>query len=66
MKANELISDYLNDEITAIETIRILSGIFDPKDSVDLLALINQISRIELGDSSLKNQILRVEEKHHL
>jgi hypothetical protein len=47
MKAKELITDYINCEITAVETIRILSA-------VDLLALINQICRIELGDLSIE------------
>lgn len=50
MKLKDLMNDYIDKKITAIETIRTLSGMFQPKDAVDLLAVINQICRYELGD----------------
>lgn len=46
----ELLLQYLNKEITAIKLIRVLSGMFNPDHAVDILALINQITRIEFGD----------------
>lgn len=50
MTIKELIAQYLNKEISAIEAIRRVSGVFNPDAAVDLLALINQITRHEQGD----------------
>lgn len=50
MSIKELISSYLNKEISAMEAIRMVTGIFNPDAAMDLLVLINQISRHELGD----------------
>lgn len=46
----ELLEQYLNKEITAIHTIRTLSGIVDPNYAIDILVIICQITRMEEGD----------------
>ena len=46
----QICEDYLNGTINAIRLIRVLSGIFDPKASVEILTLICAITRIEEGD----------------
>jgi hypothetical protein len=50
MTLGELLKSYLNGERTAINTIRTLSGMFDPASAVNILALICAITRIEEGD----------------
>lgn len=50
MTFDELLEEYITQTITAIEAIRMLSGIFDPETAVDLLVVINQITRVEQGD----------------
>lgn len=50
MTIKDLISKYLNKEMTAVEAIRLLSGMFNPDHAVDLLTIINQICRHEVGD----------------
>ena len=50
MSIKEALEQYLRKEITAIELIRLLSGTVNPEQALDVIALINQISRHELGD----------------
>lgn len=50
MKIQEAIKKYLDKEMTALELIRLLTGIFNSNIAVDLLALINQICRHEAGE----------------
>ena len=50
MTLKEWLTAFANKEVTAIETITILSGVFNPDQAVDLLALVNQIARVESGD----------------
>ncbi len=46
----ELIGDYVDDKVTAINFIRTLSGAFNPSHAVSILALICAICRVEEGD----------------
>ena len=46
----ELLLKYLNGEISAIKTIRTLSGAFNPDHAVSILAIICSITRVEEGD----------------
>lgn len=55
MKISDLLTDYLDGKTDAINTIRVLSGIFDPKNATDLLVLINGITRLEKGDMDKDN-----------
>lgn len=50
MTIRNLLEDYLDKKTDAIQTIRTLTGIFDPDNAVDLLVIICQITRIEQGD----------------
>lgn len=50
MKLIDLVDQYVNEDITALETIRVLSGVFNPDNAIDLLAIINQICRVDSGD----------------
>lgn len=50
MKITDLLNEYLEGKTSAVETIRMLSGIFNPDTAVDLLTLINAVTRVELGD----------------
>jgi len=38
-------------KITAIQMIRLLSGMFPPEEAVDRLALVNLLGRYVLGDA---------------
>jgi len=44
------LNEYLDGDITAIDLIRTLSGAFDPRDAVSVLAMICAICRVEQGD----------------
>lgn len=44
------IHEYLDGDIAAIDLIRTLSGAFDPRDAVSILAMICAICRVEQGD----------------
>lgn len=46
----ELLRGYLDGKTPAIEVIRRVSGIFNPESAVDLLTLVNAITRVEQGD----------------
>ena len=46
----DLLTKYLNNEIDAIQTIRTLSGMFNPEHAVNILAIICSITRVEQGD----------------
>lgn len=50
MSIREALQQYINEEITAIELIRLLTGVFDPDNALELMALINQVCRHEEGD----------------
>lgn len=50
MSLKDLIAKYLNKEVTAVDAIRQITGMFNPDYAVDLLALVNQICRHEQGD----------------
>lgn len=50
MSIKELLNQYINQEITALEVIRTLSGAFNPQHAVDLLAIIQQVVRHEQKD----------------
>lgn len=50
MTIKSLIQSYLDGKETAIETIRTLSAMFNPDYAVDILAIINSITRVEQGD----------------
>jgi len=50
MSIKELLQSYVDGEITAIEAIRTLSGIFNKDQAPFLLALINNITRLEQKD----------------
>jgi hypothetical protein len=46
----ELLNNYLAGKINAIETIRTLSGMFNPDHAIAILSIICNITRIEQGD----------------
>lgn len=46
----DVLNQYIEGKSNAISTIRKISSVFDPQSAVDLLALINSITRHELGD----------------
>ena len=50
MTLQDLMLKYLNKEMDAISLIRMLSGMFDPKNAVSLLSIICSITRLEQGD----------------
>lgn len=50
MSIKEALLKYLNKEISALELIQLITGAFNPDQAVDLLALVNQISRHANGD----------------
>jgi hypothetical protein len=50
----DLLQRYCNIEISAIQLIRALTGIINPDTAIDILALVNQIARLELGDLDLE------------
>ena len=50
MTIKSLLDDYLDGKYTAINTIRTLSGMFDPKHAIAILTLICAITRVEEGD----------------
>lgn len=39
---------------TALELIRTISGVFNPDSAVDLLVLVNQVTRLECGDLDIE------------
>jgi len=50
MTMKEIMRQYFMGEMNAITLIRLLSGMFDPKNAVNLLNLICTITRHEQGD----------------
>lgn len=50
MTIADALKKYLEGEVNAIATIRLLSGMFDPTSAPDILAIICAITRIEEGD----------------
>jgi len=50
MTLKELLEKYLEGKVTAVRTIRALSGVFNPDQAVDILTLICSITRVEEGD----------------
>ena len=53
MSLKEALNQYLNKQISAMELIRLLTGIVNPDHAVDTLAIINQVTRLELGDQDV-------------
>ena len=60
MTLKERLSQHMDDIEEAdhakktVELIREISGMFNPDHAVDLLALINQLTRLELGDLDIE------------
>lgn len=50
MTLGQLVHDYADEKIDAIEAIRTLTGIINPDYAIDILALVNQITRVEQRD----------------
>ena len=50
MTLQDILRKYFMKDMDAISTIRLLSGMFDPKNAVTLLTLICTITRHEQGD----------------
>jgi len=50
MTLKEWLTAFADKKVTAIEVITVLSGMFNPSQAVDILALVNQIARVESGD----------------
>jgi hypothetical protein len=50
MTIADALNKYVREEVNAIATIRLLSGMFDPVHAPDILAVICAITRIEEGD----------------
>lgn len=50
MSLADILKKYLNKEVDAVTVIRTVTGIFNPEQAVNLLALTNQICRHEQGD----------------
>lgn len=57
MLIKDLLLEYLDGKHNAIQVIRQLSGMFDPRNAVNILATINQVTRVEQGD--LEKDLLR-------
>jgi len=55
MTLQDLLQSYLNKEVTAIHVIRTLTAMFDPEDAINLLVVVNQITRLEEGDMDVKD-----------
>jgi hypothetical protein len=50
MKISDLLKKYLDKKIDAIALIRLLTGMFNPDHAINLLTIVNQITRHEQGD----------------
>ena len=50
MTLADICNEYLEGKRTAINTIRTMSGMFNPDHAVGLLTIICQITRMEEGD----------------
>ncbi len=50
MTLKDLLIQYFNKEVSAVEAIRMLTAMVNPDHAIDILALVNQICRHELGD----------------
>lgn len=50
MTLKEILVDYVDGNRDAVTTIRILTSIIRPEQAIDILALVNQITRMEHGD----------------
>lgn len=50
MTLGDLINEYADGKKDAITTIRTLTAMFNPDFAIDVLALVNQITRVEQGD----------------
>lgn len=50
MTLGELLDEYVEGKRDAIETIRTLTGIVREDNAISILAIVNQITRIEQGD----------------
>ena len=49
MTIKDLFQKYINKEASLAETIGALTGIIDPEQAVNIIAMVNQLSRVELG-----------------
>lgn len=50
MTIKDKFQQFANKEITAVQLIRDMTGIINPEFAVDIIALVNQVTRVELGD----------------
>lgn len=50
----ELLDSYITKKVSAISTIRRLSGMFRPEQAVTALTLICSITRVEEGDLDIE------------
>ena len=57
MTIKQALQDYADKKLPALELIGSMTGMFRPEAAVDILALINQITRVESG--SLEFQIFK-------
>jgi hypothetical protein len=49
MTIKQALQGYVDKKLTAIELIGDMTGMIKPEQAVDILALINQITRLERG-----------------
>ena len=50
MTIRDLIEQYLNGDIDAIQAIRDMTGIINPDAAVDIIVVINMVTRHKQGD----------------
>lgn len=50
----QALQEYASGKTTAIKLIRSMTGIVKAETAVDILALINQITRVEEGDMDMQ------------
>ena len=50
MSIKDLLQDLVNEKLTGYEVIRIITGMIDPDQAINIIALVNQITRFCIGD----------------
>jgi hypothetical protein len=54
MTIKAALQEYVSKKTTALQLIGSMTGMFNPDMAIDILALINQITRVESGDMDLQ------------
>ena len=51
----EALQEYASGKTTAIKLIRSMTGMVNPEMAIDLIALVNQVTRVEDGDMGMED-----------